>query len=117
MILLDVTIVNVALPSIQRELEVTSGTLVWTINAYALLDVDSPFLLAVPGYFRVGVGYGAAVPAISAVAMGAIEVVRAGVASGVLNTARQVGTAGALALAASRLTLAAQPRAGRLEAG
>jgi MFS family permease len=36
MILLDVTIVNVALPSIQRELDVTSGTLVWTINAYAL---------------------------------------------------------------------------------
>ena len=36
MILLDVTIVNVALPSIQRELGVTSSTLVWTINAYVL---------------------------------------------------------------------------------
>src|SRR4051794_38842657 len=36
MILLDLTIVNVALPSIQRELDVTSGTLVWTINAYTL---------------------------------------------------------------------------------
>ena len=36
MILLDVTIVNVALPSIQHELDVTPGTLVWTINAYVL---------------------------------------------------------------------------------
>src|SRR5215217_4366392 len=36
MILLDVTIVNVALPSIQRELDVTPGTLVWVINAYVL---------------------------------------------------------------------------------
>ncbi|HEY6779199.1 MAG TPA: MFS transporter [Thermoleophilaceae bacterium] len=36
MILLDVTIVNVALPSIQRELDVAPGTLVWTINAYVL---------------------------------------------------------------------------------
>jgi len=36
MILLDVTIVNVALPAIQRELDVSPGTLVWTINAYVL---------------------------------------------------------------------------------
>jgi DHA2 family methylenomycin A resistance protein-like MFS transporter len=119
---------------------------------FAPLDADSPFLQAVPGYFLVGVGYGAAVPAISAVAMGAIEVERAGVASGVLNTARQVGTAvglaalgsiatavaggslsngddlvsgmraamlvsAALVLAASLLTLVAQPRAGRPAAG
>jgi MFS transporter, DHA2 family, methylenomycin A resistance protein len=115
---------------------------------FALLDADSPFVQALPGYVLVGIGYGAAVPAISAVAMGAIEVERAGVASGVLNTARQVGSAvglatlgsiatavaggslsksddfvsgmraamlvaGALALAASVLTLVAQPRATR----
>ena len=36
MILLDVTIVNVALPSIQRELHVSADSLVWTINAYVL---------------------------------------------------------------------------------
>jgi EmrB/QacA subfamily drug resistance transporter len=36
MILLDVTIVNVALPSIQRELGVTPGNLEWVVNAYAL---------------------------------------------------------------------------------
>lgn len=36
MILLDNTIVNVALPAIQRGLGVTPGNLEWTVNAYAL---------------------------------------------------------------------------------
>ena len=36
MILLDITIVNVALPSIQRELHESSGELEWVISAYAL---------------------------------------------------------------------------------
>lgn len=36
MILLDNTIVNVALPAIQRGLRVTPGALEWTINAYVL---------------------------------------------------------------------------------
>ena len=35
MILLDVTIVNVALPSIQRELHESPGELEWVISAYA----------------------------------------------------------------------------------
>jgi hypothetical protein len=34
MILLDNTIVNVALPSIQRELDVDPGNLIWVVNAY-----------------------------------------------------------------------------------
>ncbi len=36
MILLDITIVNIALPSIQRELHVSPGRLEWVISAYAL---------------------------------------------------------------------------------
>src|SRR6202046_5912456 len=36
MIQLDVTIVNVALPSIQRDLQVSSGGLEWMISGYAL---------------------------------------------------------------------------------
>ena len=36
MTLLDVTIVNTALPSIQRELHMTAGQLEWVISAYAL---------------------------------------------------------------------------------
>jgi EmrB/QacA subfamily drug resistance transporter len=74
---------------------------------FALLDVDSPFLLALPGYVLVGVGYAAAVPAISAVAMGALEVERAGLASGILNTARQVGAAVGLAALGSIATAVA----------
>src|SRR3954452_13997159 len=36
MILLDNTIVNVALPSIQRELDAEPGNLIWVVNAYVL---------------------------------------------------------------------------------
>jgi MFS family permease len=36
MTLLDVTIVNTALPSIQRELHMSAGQLEWVISAYAL---------------------------------------------------------------------------------
>jgi DHA2 family methylenomycin A resistance protein-like MFS transporter len=77
------------------------------VLSFALLDVDSAFLEAVPGYVLVGVGYGTAVPAISAVAMGAVEVERAGMASGVLNTARQVGSAVGLAALGSIATAVA----------
>src|SRR5262245_57934485 len=43
MIVLDTTIVNVALPSIQSELGFTEATLVWVVNAYMLTYVG--FLL------------------------------------------------------------------------
>jgi EmrB/QacA subfamily drug resistance transporter len=36
MIMLDNTVVNVALPSIQRELDASPSTLEWTVNAYVL---------------------------------------------------------------------------------
>ena len=39
MILLDNTIVNVALPSIQRELDVDPGNLIWVVNAYVLASL------------------------------------------------------------------------------
>jgi DHA2 family methylenomycin A resistance protein-like MFS transporter len=63
------------------------------ILLFALLGTESTYLQAIPAYFLFGAGYGAAVPAISTVAMGALDVHHAGVASGVLNAARQVGTA------------------------
>jgi EmrB/QacA subfamily drug resistance transporter len=37
MVILDATIVNVALPSIQEDLEISDGSLQWVINAYTLL--------------------------------------------------------------------------------
>ncbi|HUE27708.1 MAG TPA: MFS transporter [Solirubrobacteraceae bacterium] len=45
MIVLDVTIVNVALPSIQRDLHFTQGNLTWVINAF-LVTFGSLLLLA-----------------------------------------------------------------------
>ena len=36
MIMLDNTIVNVALPSIQRQLKTSPANLEWTVNAYIL---------------------------------------------------------------------------------
>src|SRR6186997_833534 len=45
MILLDATIVNVALPSIQRDLGFTQGDLTWVVNAF-LVTFGSFLLLA-----------------------------------------------------------------------
>ncbi|HEY5316772.1 MAG TPA: MFS transporter, partial [Solirubrobacteraceae bacterium] len=45
MIILDTTIVNVALPSIQRDLHFTQGNLTWVINAF-LVTYGSFLLLA-----------------------------------------------------------------------
>src|ERR1700690_610688 len=45
MIVLDTTIVNVALPSIQRDLHFSQGNLTWVINAF-LITFGSLLLLA-----------------------------------------------------------------------
>src|SRR5437588_4089682 len=45
MIVLDVTIVNVALPAIQRDLHFTQGNLTWVVNAF-LVTFGSFLLLA-----------------------------------------------------------------------
>src|SRR6201996_8687895 len=37
MVVLDATIVNVALPSIQRDLNLSEGSLQWIVNAYTLV--------------------------------------------------------------------------------
>ena len=37
MLLLDVTIVNVALPDIQRELQASLSSLQWVVDAYSLM--------------------------------------------------------------------------------
>ena len=45
MIVLDVTVVNVALPSIQEELHFSSSSLAWVVNAY-LISFGGLLLLA-----------------------------------------------------------------------
>jgi MFS transporter, DHA2 family, methylenomycin A resistance protein len=63
------------------------------IALFAVPGLDGTYLQTLPAYVLFGAGYGAAVPAISTVAMGTLGVHHAGLASGVLNAARQVGAA------------------------
>ncbi len=75
------------------------GMLLLTLGLLGLahLDANSPYSSIWPFFVSCGVGTALAMPTLSAAAMGAIPAAKAGVASGVLNTARQVG--GALGIA------------------
>src|SRR5260370_5587903 len=53
MIVLDSTIVNVALPSIQRDLHFSQADLTWVVNAY-LITYGSLLLLAGPAGGLIG---------------------------------------------------------------
>lgn len=61
------------------------------------LDVGSGYGAVWPFFVLVGTGIAMIMPTLSAAAMGAVEAAKSGVASGVLNTARQIG--GALGIA------------------
>jgi EmrB/QacA subfamily drug resistance transporter len=84
------------------------------VLALAFLTPGAGLLAASPGYVLIGAGYGMAVPTISAVAVSALPLEHSGLASGVLNSARQVGTAvglaalGSVGLAVTRNSWAAK---------
>jgi MFS transporter, DHA2 family, methylenomycin A resistance protein len=84
------------------------------VLALAFLTPGAGLLAAAPGYVLIGMGYGMAVPTISSIAVSALPPERSGLAAGVLNSARQVGTAlglatlGAVGLAITRRSWAAQ---------
>jgi hypothetical protein len=59
---------------------------------------STPFLLAGVGYALLGAGYGTLVPGITTVAMRDVPPGVSGAASGILNSARQVGTSVGLAV-------------------
>lgn len=63
-----------------------------------LLDVGGSWLALVPGMVLVGIGVGVMSPAVAAAALGSVSLDRAGMASGVINTARQLGLAFGVAL-------------------
>ena len=63
------------------------------VLALSFLTPGAGLLAASPGYVLIGAGYGMAVPTISSVAVSALPLEHSGLASGVLNSARQVGTA------------------------
>jgi EmrB/QacA subfamily drug resistance transporter len=77
----------------------TAGMLLLALGLAGLagLQADSPYSSIWPCFVLCGVGTALVMPTVSAAAMGAIAADKAGIASGVLNTARQVG--GALGIA------------------
>ncbi|OVZ61014.1 hypothetical protein CDO44_07295 [Pigmentiphaga sp. NML080357] len=132
MIVLDTTIVNVALPSIRDDLGFSETSLVWVVNAYMLtfggglllaaaglalfarMPVDGIFLVDVlPGMLLMGVGAGIAFNPMLLAAMNDVAPDEAGLASGVVNTSFMMG--GALGLAV--LAALAAARTGTLLAG
>jgi MFS transporter, DHA2 family, methylenomycin A resistance protein len=73
---------------------VVAGCLVAAAGVFALSQVttSTPFALAVLGYVLLGAGYGTLVPGITNVAMRTVPTGTSGVAAGILNASRQVGT-------------------------
>jgi DHA2 family methylenomycin A resistance protein-like MFS transporter len=82
---------------------VVAGCALATVGMLGLatLGEESPFAHVAASFVVISVGFGWAVPGLSTTAMTAVEPEHAGVASGVLNSARQVGSAVGLALLAS----------------
>jgi EmrB/QacA subfamily drug resistance transporter len=78
---------------------VVAGSCAWL----STLGVHSTFWHMLPGFIMGGVGMSFTMTPMSAAAMGAAPVAKAGVASGVLNTFRQVGAAIGIALAGAIL--------------
>ncbi len=64
----------------------------------ALLGSDTGFWLAGIGYLLIGLGFGLAAPLVSSQVMGDVPAGFAGIGSGILNSARQVGTSVGLAV-------------------
>ncbi|MDX6547955.1 MAG: hypothetical protein QOG33_1505 [Gaiellales bacterium] len=79
--------------------QMTVGMLMMTAGLLVLsrLQVDSSYNLIWPAYIAAGAGIAMTMPAVSAAGMAAVDQTKAGVASGVINSSRQVG--GALGVA------------------
>jgi MFS family permease len=110
MIVLDATIVNVALPTIQKDLGFSQNDLAWVVNAYRRELRDRP----VAGDELIGLGYGLGFPSLMTLAMSGATPSDSGLALGLVNTSVQVGGAIGLAVLA---TFATERTAGRLADG
>lgn len=121
LVLLDVTVVNVALPSIASGLGADSAATPWVVDAYAvaiaclllaggtvgdrighrrvvlagfaLVEPASGYQALLPALLGIGIGAGLFTAPVVTAAMSAVPVERSGLASGINNTARQTGTA------------------------
>ena len=75
------------------------GMLMMTIGLLGLsrLQVDTSYYAIWPFYVLMGAGISMTMPSVSSAAMGAVDQTKSGVASGVVNSSRQIG--GALGIA------------------
>jgi DHA2 family methylenomycin A resistance protein-like MFS transporter len=79
---------------------VSGGTLVGAagVAILALISDTTPFAVTFVGYVLAGLGWGALIPGVVGVAMRDVPTAVSGAASGILNSARQVGTSIGLAV-------------------
>ncbi|WP_426511302.1 DHA2 family efflux MFS transporter permease subunit [Dactylosporangium sp. McL0621] len=68
------------------------------LASMAQLTATSTWLALVPGYVLAGIGLGITSTALASAALAAVEPARAGMAAGIVNTLRQVGTAAGVAV-------------------
>ncbi|MCA8089528.1 hypothetical protein LGM65_01285 [Burkholderia anthina] len=113
---LDVTIVNIALAHLAADRHLPVAGLQWVVDAYTLafavlmlsggalgaaigyeslhfIDASTPLPLLLAPFLLIPTGMGFAVPAMTTAVLASVEHERAGIASAVLNTARQAGGA------------------------
>jgi EmrB/QacA subfamily drug resistance transporter len=82
------------------------------LGSMAHLTATSTWLVLLPGFILAGIGLGITSTGLASAALAAVEPARAGMAAGLVNTLRQLGTATGVAvfgaLYASRITAATQ---------
>ena len=84
--------------------------LVWISFLPSTAESSTDYLLVLPGLLIFGVAVGMAFPAINVGAMGAVQGQELGLASGLLNTSRQVGVGFGIALLVAALVTAGEDR-------
>lgn len=94
MVILDATITNVALPTIQRDLRISDSDLQWVVNSYTL---SFGGLLLLGGRASDLLGRRRIFVPFTLIATTNVADEEAGLASGIFNTSQQIG--GALGLA------------------
>jgi hypothetical protein len=87
----------------RREVVIATGAVIGAAGVLGLsrLGPNTSYELALVAYLCVGLGFGILVPACSTVAMSEVPAGASGIASGLLNTSRQIGTSVGLAVLGS----------------
>lgn len=90
-------------------LAMVGGGLLWLSFLPSVADSAFDYLLILPGLLLMGAGMGTVFPTVNVGAMGAVQGPQVGLASGVLNTSRQLGTTIGVALLVAVFVVVASP--------